>query len=113
MITCLDVHYYDDYACVAAVVFNRWSSTNPIKEYSEVIQWNKKYESGKFYQRELKPLLKVIEIIEEPIQLYIIDAYCYLSDDRSPGLGVYLYKALDEQVPVVGVANRSWGQVCS
>lgn len=108
MIACLDVHYYDDYACAAAVVFNTWSSTAPIKEYSEVIQWNKKYKSGKFYQRELKPLLKIIEIIEEPIQLYIIDAYCYLSDDHSPGLGVFLYKALNEQVPVVGVAKNRY-----
>lgn len=53
-------------------------------------------------------MLKIIEIIEEPIELYIIDAYCYLSDDRSPGLGVYLYKALNEKVPVVGVAKNKF-----
>jgi len=108
MIACLDVHYYDDYACATAVVFNNWSATKPIKEYSTVFQWNKKYKSGKFYQRELKPLLKVIEIIAEPIQLFIIDAYCYLSDDRSPGLGLYLYKALNKQIPVVGVAKNKF-----
>lgn len=108
MIACLDVHYNDDYACAAAVVFNDWSATGSIKEYSEVVQWNKKYEPGKFYRRELEPLLKVIEKIAEPIRLYVIDAYCYLSTDHSPGLGAHLYKALNEQIPIVGVAKNKF-----
>lgn len=108
MIASLDVHYCDGHACAAAVVFSTWASTSPIKDYSVVIQWYEEYESGKFYQRELQPLLMVIEIIEEPIQLYIIDAYCYVSDARSPGLGFYLFKALNEQIPVVGVAKNKF-----
>lgn len=105
---CLDVHYYAGQARAAAVVFSNWTSTKPIRDYSVLIQWDKKYESGNFYQRELQPLLEVIEMIEEPIQLYIVDAYCYVSDDRSPGLGLYLYKALNEQIPVVGVAKNKF-----
>lgn len=110
MLACLDVHYSDSFVRAAAVVFENWSSTAPRRVYSVDMQGAERYESGKFYRRELQPLLNLIQIIEEPIQLYIIDAYCYLSDERLPGLGVYLYKALNRKIPVVGVAKNKFKQ---
>ncbi len=64
------------------------------------------YEPGRFYLRELVPLLAVIEMIAEPIDTFIIDAYCYLSSDLASGLGSYLYRAMDQQASVVGVAKN-------
>ena len=110
MIACLDVHYDDEWARAAAIVFEHWASAVAAKKYTAVIPWAKKYESGIFYQRELIPLLAVINKIPESIQVYIIDAYCYLSTDREPGLGIYLYQALNGKVPVVGAAKSKFKQ---
>lgn len=84
---------------------------HPVKEYARIIQWDKAYTPGKFYQRELKPLLKVIQIIAEPVHVFIIDGYCYVTDDKEPGLGTYLYEALDQQVAIVGVAKNRFKPV--
>jgi deoxyribonuclease V len=106
MIACLDVHYLRDTARAAAVVFGRWSDTRPTGGYSVLIHANEAYQPGKFYLRELKPLMAVIERINEPISAYVVDAYCYLSPDKEPGLGAYLYRALQGRAFIVGVAKN-------
>jgi deoxyribonuclease V len=106
MKACLDVHYLTNTACAAAVIFNNWTDTTPLNRYTEFVQDNKAYEPGKFYLRELKPLMAVIEQIKEPIQIYLIDAYCYLSSGNEPGLGAYLYAATGGRSAIIGVAKN-------
>ena len=38
----------------------------------------------------------------------MIDGYVYLGKERTPGLGRYLYEALDKQVAVIGVAKNAF-----
>jgi deoxyribonuclease V len=78
MMACLDVHYKED------------------------------YQPGQFYLRELSPLLAVIERIAEPVDTLIIDAYCYLSADYTPGLGAFLYSAIGRAASVIGVAKNRY-----
>ena len=108
MIACLDVHYLENAACAAAVVFGQWADTTPLNQYSVLVQGIEAYEPGKFYLRELKPLMAVIERIEEPICTYLIDAYCYLSQGLEPGLGAHLYTAIHGRSAVIGVVKNRY-----
>jgi deoxyribonuclease V len=106
MIACLDVHYHRNMASAAAVIFEEWADTAPANHYSVSVECNSAYEPGKFYLRELKPLMAVIEQIKKPVNIYVIDAYCYLSADHEPGLGAYLYKAIHGRPRIIGVAKN-------
>ena len=106
MIACFDVHYDNGFANAAAIVFNQWADDNVVDKY--VVRCNnvREYNAGSFYKRELEPLLKVIRQIDYPIQTFVIDAYCHLSDDCAPGLGAYLYQELPDNSNVIGVAKN-------
>ena len=106
MNACLDVHYLPHAACAAAIIFNDWADSKPLNQYTVFVQGHEAYEPGKFYLRELKPLLAVIKQIKEPIQAYLIDAYCDLSPDHEPGLGAHLYAAIDGRSAIIGVAKN-------
>ncbi len=49
-------------------------------------------------------LLRVYENIKEDIDLIIVDGFVHLGD-RKKGLGAYLFNALDQEIPVIGVAK--------
>jgi len=106
MKACLDVHYKEQAARAAAIVFDDWAAATPVVEYSAVVTESGQYEPGRFYLRELAPLLAVIQHIAEPIEVFIIDAYCYLSAHGTPGLGAHLYAAINERASVIGVAKN-------
>jgi deoxyribonuclease V len=108
MIACLDVHYSTDTACAAAIVFADWQDEQPVAEYTAIDPNPPEYEPGKFYLRELQPQLGVIAKIAEPIDVYVIDAYCHLSPDLAPGLGHHLYEALDRKPAIIGVAKNRY-----
>ncbi|MEZ4826049.1 MAG: endonuclease V [Bacteroidia bacterium] len=109
MITCLDVQYTPLIAAAAAVVFTNWSDSAPVNTYSLKSSEVQEYIPGKFYLRELPPLLAVLHSVREPLDFIIIDGYCYLSDDHTPGLGHFLYEKLIPPVPVIGVAKNKFG----
>ncbi|MCE9548135.1 MAG: endonuclease V, partial [Planctomycetia bacterium] len=108
MIACLDVHYDAHLAAAAAVVFDEWTANAAIAQYSTVVGGSGEYEPGKFYLRELAPLLAVIGQIGEPIDVLVIDAYCYLSDDKLPGLGMHLHAAINQRCSIIGVAKNRY-----
>ena len=60
----------------------------------------------------LKPLIAVIERIEESIETYITDAYCYLSADREHGPEMYLHTAVDPGKSVSVCLQRESLQAC-
>lgn len=110
MIACLDVYYSESRAHAAAVVFAEWSSTATVAEYDATIAELAPYQPGQFYLRELQPLLAVIGKIVEPIDTYIIDGYCYLSPEHTPGLGDRLHDALGQTATIIGVAKNRYQQ---
>lgn len=110
MIACFDVYYSGGKATAAAAVFSDWRSLKFEFAYTAILSDVAEYEPGKFYLRELAPLLSVIEKIEQPIETFVIDGYCHLSSDLKPGLGAYLHETLPQGVEVIGVAKNCYRQ---
>ena len=104
MIICLDVHYREDFAKVAGVLFKDWTDEEAYKTYTIQTPLAGEYEPGKFYKRELPALLALLAEVSEPLDYILVDSYVYLGKDH-PGLGVYLYEALDPKIPVIGLAK--------
>jgi len=78
-----DVHYYEDFAFVAYVLFENEHSSEPFKTGKIRCDNIKPYVPGQFYKRELPCLLKALEAIEEPINLIYVDANVWLGDEKS------------------------------
>ena len=108
MFLCTDVDYRENSAQAAGLLFTDWSATTAKKNYTTLTSPVADYESGAFYKRELPCLLQLIKQITEPIDLILIDGNVWLDADRKPGLGAYLYEALDQQIPIVGVAKNAF-----
>ncbi|MEL6655008.1 MAG: endonuclease V [Bacteroidota bacterium] len=104
MIACFDVHYREDFAQAAAVLLKDWTDTEATKTYVIQTPLAGEYEPGQFYKRELPVLQELLSKIEESLSFLVVDSYVYLGPDR-PGLGVYLYEAVDKKIPVIGVAK--------
>lgn len=113
MIYCFDTFYGDGYAKTAAVGINNWDSSKPKVELSDTIYKVNKYESGAFYKRELPCLLHLLSKVNlnHAEDILVIDGYVLLSDDGKLGLGGYLYNALDNKVPVIGVAKSNFSTI--
>ena len=106
MIACFDVHYKDDAAFAAAVLIENWTDTEAKHRFVVKCPDVEAYKAGSFYQRELKPLQAVLEAIPFSVDQYVIDAYCHLSNEKSPGLGAYFHELLPEGSAVIGVAKN-------
>ena len=106
MIACFDVHYFDNFTNAAAVLLNNWSDETAADQIVSRFAAANEYIAGSFYQRELPPLLDLIERLNHDIETFVIDAYCHLSSDGEPGLGQYLYEQLPDDKVVIGVAKN-------
>jgi deoxyribonuclease V len=108
LIIAIDVHYVNDNAFAAGILFSDWESDEiedtALKSIGEILP----YESGYFYKRELPCILALLSNLETEIDTIIIDGFVTLGDLDKPGLGRYLYDHLDRRIPVVGVAKRSF-----
>lgn len=103
----LDVHYDgDNSATAAAILFDHWQSAAPSGTLTATVAPIAPYEPGAFYKRELPCLLAVLDKLEEPPCVVVIDGYVTLGAEERDGLGMHLYRALGEKVPVVGVAKK-------
>src|SRR4051794_5682699 len=61
MIAALDVNYRMDTAIAAAVIFDDWHSTEPANELVRTFDSPAPYIPGRFFERELAFLLKLLE----------------------------------------------------
>jgi deoxyribonuclease V len=104
MIACTDVHYTDTHALAACILFHAWADENADFAVTERVEDAAPYEPGRFYRRELPPLLSVISKLAVRPKVIIIDGYVWLGNWDHPGLGAHLHKALDETV--IGVAKN-------
>lgn len=112
MIVCLDVHYRDPGAVAAGLWFQLWEDSASTAEVVLTIARVEPYQSGQFYLRELPCLLAVLEK-GPPAGIVVVDGYVWLGDERQPGLGAHLYRALDEKVSVIGVAKTRYAGATS
>jgi deoxyribonuclease V len=106
MIACTDVHYTNTHAVAACILFHDWSDTYPDLAITERVDAPAPYEPGRFFLRELPPLLSVISKLTVRPEVIIIDGYVWLGDWDHPGLGAHLHKALGKTGAVIGVAKN-------
>lgn len=102
----IDVYYQQDKAHAVGIFFEKWEQAQPSKMISTLIGEVADYESGSFYKRELPCILELLKQVDlSLIDNIIVDGYVYL-DDNKKGLGLYLYEAIGQQIPVIGVAKN-------
>ncbi len=101
----VDSHYANDRVATAGIVFAAWTDAQPVAEYASMGSAPERYEPGKFYRRELVPTLDLIRQVAEPIVGVVVDGYVTLDPAGRPGLGQYVYDALDGELAVAGVAK--------
>ena len=111
MILAIDVDYSEDSALVAGVLFASWNDTESKDIFTSVVNGVNEYQPGFFYKRELPCILKLLEEHDLNPEIIVVDGYVYLDGDTTPGLGKYLYDALDEKTSVIGVAKRPFQNI--
>ena len=107
MILVTDVHYTDDLAQVAGVLFEGWDSALPVAQWARTVEIPSEYVPGQFYRRELPALLKLINLMGpawHSIDIIVVDGYVDLNQGK-PGLGRHLWWNILESKMVVGVAK--------
>ena len=107
MLVTLDVSYDSSFAYAAAIVFQDWSSSDPVAIHKVKTKIESYYIPGKLYLRELPALKAVLQKVTHDISVIIIDGYVRFSED-SPALGWYLFHGLKSKLPVVGVAKSKF-----
>lgn len=109
MIVAIDVHYREAFAKVVSIEFKTWEDTAPYKIHEIIINEVAEYVSGEFYKRELPCILKVLKKTDtDKLEIIIVDGYVVLDDEGKAGLGMYLYEALNQKIPIIGVAKRGF-----
>lgn len=106
MILATDVQYLDRKGIVAGVLFEDWNSSAPAGEYVSEVDIDAAYIPGQFYKRELPCILALLREHALSANIIIIDGYVFLDENERPGLGKYLYDALDGNAVIVGVAKN-------
>lgn len=107
MILATDVDYKKQGAVAAGVMFNSWSQAVAGFEGTSHVREVEDYESGQFYKRELPCLLALVQEHQLNPKVIIVDGFVFLNSDKKPGLGKYLYDALQRQVAIIGVAKNA------
>ena len=110
MILAFDTYYFGNKAKTVCIAFNE--EETEIKFYYEVIDSVEEYIPGQFYKRELpciKNLIKKIDISD--VKYIIIDGFVFLDDSKKLGLGGFLYKELNNEIPVIGVAKTNFASI--
>lgn len=94
-----------DTAVAAAVGFDDWPAPRAAQSWTVHIEGIAPYVPGRFYERELPCLLRLLRD-RPPPEVVVVDGHVWLGPSRRPGLGWHLWDALDGHVPVIGVAKR-------
>jgi deoxyribonuclease V len=109
MILALDVQYVDNIGFVSGILFSHWQDPSPQQIIHHKEENIHGYIPGEFYKRELPCLLGLIHKLDlSIIDTLIIDGFVLLNNEGKPGLGMYLYNALNNSIPVIGVAKSDF-----
>lgn len=108
----LDVHYIElekvTNASVAGIRFTGENQNTILNKYRITFNNVAPYHSGQFYKREMPCLIDLINQINEPFDVIIIDSFVYLDGLVKAGLGKHLYDNLHDKKPIIGIAKNSF-----
>ena len=105
MFMAVDVHYRDNSAVAAGLLFDHWSASEPVHELVIPVAQIAPYEPGNFFRRELPCILALLHHLPDLPEIIIVDGYVDVGRKERPGLGRHLYQALQGRVAVIGVAK--------
>ena len=109
MILAFDTYYFENKARTVCLSFVDWDDAHKLKADSEILEGIADYEPGNFYKRELPSILSLLsKLAYQKIEAIIIDGFVFLDDEEKAGLGAHLYQALEEKIPVIGVAKSNF-----
>ena len=108
MILAVDVNYRRGQAVIAGVAFEHWIDGEIQASYISMLEAVDDYIPGSFYKRELPCILTLLSEHQLSPATILIDGYVYLDGSKSPGLGRYLYDALEHKVIIIGVAKKPY-----
>ncbi len=111
MILAVDVQYSKAGAAAGGVVLEHWQDEKAQKEYVSLMAEAARYEPGKFFKRELPCILKLITEHHLEPDCIVVDGYVFLDGVSEPGLGKYLYDALNGRAGVIGVAKKRYKDI--
>jgi deoxyribonuclease V len=107
MIAAFDVQYFaDGRASAGAVLFHKYTDSEPALEYVGLTDGVTHYIPGQFYRRELPCILRVLDQFNETPEEMLIDGYVVLGD--RPGLGLHLFEFFAGKTRVIGVAKSKY-----
>lgn len=107
MIIAVDGHYEEERAQIAGGLFYQWEDEQLSVGKTVNMAVPDEYIPGEFYRRELPCILALLDIIVDFVDTIVVDSYVRLAPDH-PGLGHYLWEALDRRIPVIGVAKSKF-----
>ncbi|BBG65570.1 endonuclease V [Hydrogenimonas sp.] len=105
MILAIDVSYHRNGATVAGVAFSDRFCKKEVAVFRSRLNSVEEYIPGSFFKRELPCILHLISKYTLSPDMILIDGYVFLDEKGRPGLGKYLFDALEKSVPVIGVAK--------
>jgi len=108
MILAVDVQYEGRTGYCAGVMFKAWGASEADRELTYIHKNVCDYVPGQFYKRELPCILGFLRYHKLTPSLIIVDGFVVLGQAQKPGLGKYLYDALDARVPIIGVAKSAF-----
>jgi deoxyribonuclease V len=108
VILATDVHYGLDGATAAGVAFEDWCAPQPARFFVSKLGEVQPYRPVHFYERELPCLLRLLQESRLKPETILVDGHVYLDGYGVPGLGKYLFDALEGGTTVVGVAKTAF-----
>jgi len=108
LILITDTQYDDPQALTSGVVLRDWQDQKAAQELTYQTDQVERYEPGQFYKRELPCILGLIKTHRLSPDVIVIDGHVYLDGHSRPGLGAYLYEALNRSCPVIGAAKSQF-----
>ncbi|MBL0316198.1 MAG: endonuclease V [Flavobacteriales bacterium] len=112
MILSFDTYYSQGSAKTVCLAFEHWQDAVPFAMHEQMHDGIEEYVPGEFYKRELPCILGLWKTLNyDRIEAIVIDGFVYLDDERRPGLGAHLYHALQEAIPVIGVAKTNFAAI--
>jgi exodeoxyribonuclease-5/deoxyribonuclease V len=112
MILAFDTYYAENKAKTVCIQFQKWTDPEPLNVYSSMQEGVEEYVPGEFYKRELPCILNLINTIDlTEVETIVVDGFVVLDDDNKPGLGAYLYDALQKRFSIIGVAKNDFATI--
>jgi len=109
-IALVDVHYHAEGARAACVLAEQWTDATPCAEWTVEIASVAPYRPGHFFERELPCLIQVLARAPTPPRVIVVDGYVVLDAAGTLGLGGHLFAHFQGQVPIIGLAKRSFAR---